>query len=193
VVLAEALRTMRMEVEAAAEMCAQLLLHVLTRLADDGLLPLRCSMVLKRPAGLIGLVLELVNASPPERGRAAEAGENGVREADGGDRSREGCAFSESARCYLCMRVLLSLTEEPRIAQWLDDVLLAEELDIMVRWLRDASRTAALGRAVERGRFLGLARRRGGFERTESQQNTLEQLKGLQKASRGRGRGALRG
>ena len=192
-VLAEALRTLRMEGEAAAEMGAQLLLHLLTRLAD-GLLPLRCSMTLKRPAGLIGLVLELVNASPPERGRSAEASENGAREADGGDRMREGAgAFNESARCYLCMRVLLNLTEEPRIAQWLDDVLVAEEIDVMVRWLRDASRTAALGRAVEKARFLGLARRRGGFERTESQQNTLEQLKGLQKASRGRGRGAPRG
>ena len=82
----------------------------------------------------------------------------------------------------------LALAPRPQAAEWLEDVIALEEVDSIVRWLKDASRTAALGRAVEKSRFLGVPRRRGTctYERTESQQNMLEQLRALQRAKKGR-------
>ena len=57
----------------------------------------------------------------------------------------------------------------------------------MVRWLKEASRTPALGKAAEKGRLFGLPKVRGpgakgGYERTTSQQWSLESLKSLQKS-----------
>ena len=41
---------------------------------------------------------------------------------------------------------------EAAVAQWLDEELTADEVDAMVKWLREASRTALLGKSVEKGR-----------------------------------------
>ena len=67
--------------------------------------------------------------------------------------------------------------------------LTGDDVDVMLRWLKEASRTPALGRALEKRSFLGVPRRRGGYERTEQMQTTLEQLRELQRtyrASRGK-------
>ena len=88
----------------------------------------------------------------------------------------------------MCIRLILEINASSEAAAaWLDAHLSAEEVEQMVRWLKEASRTPALGRAVERGRFLGVARRRGAYERTELQQNTIEQLKGIHNRKKARG------
>ena len=64
-------------------------------------------------------------------------------------------------------------------SEWLDGALSAEDVDAMVKWLKEASKTAALGRSVEKARLFGASRKKAGFERTESQQLAIETLKGL--------------
>ena len=68
----------------------------------------------------------------------------------------------------------------------MDELLSADDVDLMVRWLKEASRTAVLGKATEKGRglFMGVARRRGSYERTESQQNTIDELRGVYKTKK---------
>ena len=124
-------------------------------------------MALKKPDGLIGMVLDHIGTYGKGEPVAPEEGSTG---------------FSEAARCYMCIRLVLEVnTSSKAAAQWLDDILNAEDVELMVRWLKEASRTAALGKATEKARFLGVARRRGSYERTESQAHTLEQLKGVYK------------
>ena len=102
--------------------------------------------------------------------------------------------FSESSRCYLSIRTLLELwREHPHASQWLSDALDAEELEMMMGWLKAASKTAALGRAVEKApgvwNKVGLARRRSTtYERTEAQEDDLAHLKAICKAISGGGR-----
>ena len=71
---------------------------------------------------------------------------------------------------------------ERAVAQWIDDNLSAEEVDAMVRWLREASRTALLGRSVEKARKTSLMgfSKKNLFERTSSQKIALEALQDLQ-------------
>ena len=64
-------------------------------------------------------------------------------------------------------------------SEWLDGALSAEDVDAMVKWLKEASKTAALGRSVEKARLFSASRKKVGFERTESQQLAIETLKGL--------------
>ena len=186
VVLKEALRGLRHEGEHAAGLCAQLVLHLLARVTGDELLPLRMSMALKRQeGGLIGLAIELMQATPPDAPRPAE-------EATGAATERA-APWNESTRCYLCITTLLEVHASSAVAAaWLEDVLVGEEVDAMLRWLKEASRTAALGRAVERARLLGVVRRGGRYERTESQQTALEQLRGLQRAVAAKAKAAAR-
>ena len=88
----------------------------------------------------------------------------------------------------MCLRVLLDLSAaSTQIAQWLEDVLSAEEIETALKWLKEATRSPALGKVVERSRFLGVARRRAGYERTDEQQAALDQLKAIQRARKSRG------
>ena len=90
--------------------------------------------------------------------------------------------LSEAARCFLAICTLLDLNGSSKAAaDCLERAASAEEVDAMVRWLKEASRSAALGRAVERARWMGVPRRRpfAAYERTESQQLVLESLRGM--------------
>ena len=197
-VLQATIAGMRSEPEAAAASHAQLLVRLLTKL-DDELLPLRCSMAIRRPHGLLGLLLELIAATPPEKADeqlpsppppqsgGGGGGFGGGSGASGGSGSG-GSGFSDWARCYMCLRVLLDLSAaSTQIAQWLEDVLSAEEIETALKWLKEATRSPALGKVVERSRFLGVARRRAGYERTDEQQAALDQLKAIQRARKSRG------
>jgi len=171
IVLNELMRGLRSEREEALATVNMQLLQRLLQLRDD-MLPMRCELALDRPHGIIGFVLAFIS-SPNATAAPAEGHTMGA----GG-----GAALSEAARCYACIRLLLEVNaSSEEAAKWLDGALSAEEVEAMVRWLKEASRTAALGRAVERARFLGVARRRpvSAFERTESQQLTLESLRGI--------------
>jgi len=174
-VLSEALRLLRgSESEGQVSLCEQLLLHLLTRTSDEHQ-NARCAAALKRPHGLLGLIADLSHANPATD-RAADSAD--------GERSGSGekAPFSESARCFMCIRLLLELhAQAPHAAVWGDDSLCASDIDAMVRWLRDASRTAALGQERPAARLLGVVRRRGGYERTESQQQMLKALTALKK------------
>ena len=147
---------------------------------------IQAAMALKRQeGGLIGLAIELMQATPPDAPRPAE-------EATGAATERA-APWNESTRCYLCITTLLEVHASSAVAAaWLEDVLVGEEVDAMLRWLKEASRTAALGRAVERARLLGVVRRGGRYERTESQQTALEQLRGLQRAVAAKAKAAAR-
>ena len=84
-------------------------------------------------------------------------------------------------RCYLCIRLLLEVNAaSPQASGWHDDSLTAGDVDAMMRWLKDASRTAALGQEKPAAR-LSFLRRRSGYERTESQQQILKSLGALKK------------
>ena len=92
-------------------------------------------------------------------------------------------AFAPAARCYMCINAVLDINASCRGAsEWLDGALSAEDVDAMVKWLKEASKTAALGRSVEKARLFGASRKKAGFERTESQQVAIESLKGLRRA-----------
>ena len=178
IVLREALRGLRSDGELAAGLCAQLLLHLLGRCGDDERVAdeRRRIALSKEEGGLHALLAELLK----DDGTTAEV----PRKEDAARKEEEDrTPWTESTRCYLCITTLLEVhTMSTESGAWLEDSLGVDEVELMLRWLKDASRTAALGKQVEsRARLLGL-RRRGGWERTESQQTTLEQLRSLSRA-----------
>lgn len=181
-VLQASLAAMRSEAEALALSHSQVLVRLLTKV-DDDLTPLRCSMALKAPHGLLGLLRELISANPPDAAahRAELEAERQAAAAAHGAQERGG--WSEAHRCFLCIRVLLELhASGGAVAGWLEDVLGAEVADVM-SWLKETSRTAALGRPAERARFLGVPRmsNKPRYERSDEQQAALDQLKALEK------------
>jgi hypothetical protein len=190
VVLQANVAAIRSESEPVALAHLQLLVHLLTCL-DDGLLAPRLSVAIERPQGLIGLVLELLEASTLDVDNSKPEELSFSSGTTGSGPALQG--FSQASRCYMCVRAILDLCAASlEIGQWLEDTLTVEEIEAMGRWLKDASRTAALGRQVERSRFLGVARRRSTFERTEEQQSTMDQLRGLLRAKRTRASGAAK-
>ena len=72
-----------------------------------------------------------------------------------------------------------------------EELAAADEVEAMLRWLKEASRSPALGRAVERARLLGI-RRGGRYERTEGGERKLGQLRALQRAVAARAKAAKR-
>ena len=185
----------RSETEPVALAHLHLLIHLLTKL-DDGLLAFRLSMAIERPHGLVSLVLELMETSTQDGNpnQIEELTPSSISASSGGTGSSPvALGFNQASRCYMCVRAILELgAMSSEMNQWLEDVLLVEEIDAMGRWLKDISRTAALGRQVERSRFLGVARRRSTFERTEEQQTTIDQLRGLLRSKRMRASGAAK-
>ena len=98
--------------------------------------------------------------------------------------------WNESARCYLCIRLLLEVNAAtPTLAVWSDDSLTAVQVDAMVRWLKDASRTAALGQEKPAARLLGVKLgRRSGYERTDAAAAMLKGLEDVRKNLKKKGR-----
>ena len=90
-VLREALRGVSSDSEQMATVSAQLLLHQLQ--LQDACATLRCTMALQRPHGLIGIVLEHIG------GAAVNSSADDSTSA----------IFSEAARCYLCIRMVLEI------------------------------------------------------------------------------------
>ena len=174
----EALRVLRADGEGAAGISEQLLVQLLTR--PSPLQGARCAMALRRPHGLIGLISELLKTPPTDLGSQKPI--DTVGDAGGGESSRSAATpFTESMRCYLCIRLLLEVNAaSPQASVWHDDSLTAGDVDAMMRWLKDASRTAALGQEKPAAR-LSFLRRRSGYERTESQQQILKSLGALKK------------
>ena len=98
-------------------------------------------------------------------------------------------AHSDASRCYMVIRLVLELNQaDGGAAGWIDAELRPEDVDAMVVWLKAASRTPALGKAAEKGRLFGIPKVRAGgkgaYERTTSQQWSLESLKALKEAKR---------
>ena len=155
-VLKELLNLLKSEGEAAAGLCEQILLHLLTKQNDD-LQSHRCGLALRRPNGLIGLINEL--ESKTSDGEEEKKDEKPAASGSSSARSLERVgkvllvhsftSRGERGDAYACCM-------ERRLAH-------RGAVDAMVRWLKDASRTAALGQEKPAARLLGvkLGRRSG--------------------------------
>jgi hypothetical protein len=195
IVLREALRGLRSEeTELGAGLCAAVLVHLLTRLGweeSEQTRELFASTCRREGGGLVGIALELLQATPPDgSGSAVAAAE------DSGGTSAAAAApplWTECARVYLCITTLLDVHGSgERAGGWTEELLVGgDDVEAMLRWLKEASRSPALGRSVERARLLGI-RRGGRYERTEGGERSLEQLRALQRAVQARAKAAKR-
>ena len=147
----------------------------------DGLQHARCDAALSMRAGLLAYAFEVI-----DRGDVSQLKEDVP--AQGAD-PRVVQAHSNASRCYMVIRLVLELNQaDGGAAGWIDAELRPEDVDAMVVWLKAASRTPALGKAAEKGRLFGIPKVRAGgkgaYERTTSQQWSLESLKALKEAKR---------
>ena len=178
-VIAELARAVRAEPEPVAAACVALLLPLLSH--ADGLQHARCDAALSMRAGLLAYAFEVI-----DRGDVSQLKEDVP--AQGAD-PRVVQAHSDASRCYMVIRLVLELNQaDGGAAGWIDAELRPEDVDAMVVWLKAASRTPALGKAAEKGRLFGIPKVRAGgkgaYERTTSQQWSLESLKALKEAKR---------
>mmetsp|Transcript_10578 Transcript_10578/g.31258 ORF Transcript_10578/g.31258 Transcript_10578/m.31258 type:complete len:242 (+) Transcript_10578:428-1153(+) len=177
-VVRELVRGLRHEPERLATVYAQLLQRLLD--VEDGLLTRRCEAALQRPHGLIGYVVDFI-ASPSA---LSSAGSAEPPAAGAGAGAPKQAGFSAAARCYLVIRLLLEvLGSSATAAAWLDAALSVAEVEAMAKWLKAASNSSMLGRSVGRARLLSFSRRRP-YERSTSQQGTLDDLKGFRNLKR---------
>ena len=182
-VLQANLAALRSESEAVAHAHAQVLVRLLTKV-DDELIATRCAMALRIPHGLLALIKELVQSNPPAEAASRAEVEAEAEAANGGSPPRMR-PFSEAARTFLCLRVLLELhASGGTVATWLEETLAVSDVAEFLNWLKETSRTAALGKPSSARGFLGVPRisTRPRYERSDEQQAALDQLKALEKA-----------
>jgi len=182
-VLQANLAALRSESEAVAHAHAQVLVRLLTKV-DDELIATRCAMALRIPHGLLALIKELVQTNPPAEAASRAEVEAEAEAANGGSPPRMR-PFSEAARTFLCLRVLLELhASGGTVATWLEETLAVSDVAEFLNWLKETSRTAALGKPSSARGFLGVPRisTRPRYERSDEQQAALDQLKALEKA-----------
>ena len=182
-VLQANLAALRSESEAVAHAHAQVLVRLLTKV-DDELIATRCAMALRIPHGLLALIKELVQTNPPAEAASRAEVEAEAEAANGGSPPRMR-PFSEAARTFMCLRVLLELhASGGTVATWLEETLAVSDVAEFLNWLKETSRTAALGKPSSARGFLGVPRisTRPRYERSDEQQAALDQLKALEKA-----------
>ena len=101
----------------------------------------------------------------------------------GGGGERSGLITAGMGKAGVLKKAPSPTPRSATAAAWLDAALSVAEVEAMAKWLKAASNSSMLGRSVGRARLLSFSRRRP-YERSTSQQGTLDDLKGFRNLKR---------